>query len=173
MIATEIDELITKARELLSMDNEPLMPGFGMLVDKTFVKAMTDALEAAQKEIERLNKFCNEWCSGEDHYQEALSMLDCARCALKEEIARAEKAEAKNRWIPVSERLPKASEYRNGERYKSMDSNELVPFLVCCEDTELPFRAFYDGRNWGDGWSKLDVICWMPLPEPPKGAQDE
>lgn len=93
--------------------------------------------------------------------------------ALEAMTARAEKAEAKNRWIPVSEKLPEASEYRNGNRYKSMDSNELVPFLVCCEDTELPFRAFYDGKNWGDGWSKLDVICWMPLPAPLKGAQDE
>lgn len=67
-------------------------------------------------------------------------------------------------WIPVSERLPKESEYRNGNRYKFMDSNELVPLLVCCKDTEIPFRAFYDGKNWGDGWSKVDVICWMPLP---------
>ena len=71
-------------------------------------------------------------------------------------------------WISVSEKLPKESEYRNGNRYKFMDSNELVPLLVCCKDTEIPFRAFYNGKNWGDGWSKVDVICWMPLPQPPK-----
>ena len=29
-------------------------------------------------------------------------------------------------------------------------------------------EAFYNGKNWGDGWSKVDVICWMPLPQPPK-----
>ena len=74
---------------------------------------------------------------------------------------------AKPRWIPVTERLPDANEYRNGNRHKSMDSNDLVPFLVCCEDTEIPFRAFYDGKSWGDGWGKLEVIYWCPLPKPP------
>lgn len=119
-------------------------------------------------------KICNAATDGDTAFIAASRTLVPQLCdALETETARAEKAEAKNRWIPVSERLPEASEYRNGNRYKSMDSNELVPFLVCCKDTELPFRAFYDGRNWGDGWSKLDVICWMPLPAPLKGAQDE
>ena len=80
-----------------------------------------------------------------------------------------EAADKAQRWIPVSERLPAVSEYRNGDKFKSMDSNELVPFLVCCEDTEIPFRAFYDGKNWGDGWGKQNVTHWRPLPEPPKG----
>ena len=75
------------------------------------------------------------------------------------------------RWIPVSERLPAVSEYRNGDKFKSMDSNELVPFLVCCEDTEIPFRAFYDGKNWGDGWGKQNVTHWQPLPQPPQKGE--
>ena len=80
-----------------------------------------------------------------------------------------EAADKAQRWIPCSERLPTASEYRNGDRYKSMDSNELVPLLVCCGDTEIPFRAFYDGKNWGDGWGKQNVTHWQPLPLAPKG----
>ena len=87
--------------------------------------------------------------------------LDAAADAL-------EAADKAQRWIPVSERLPTASEYRNGDRYKSMDSNELVPLLVCCKDTEIPFRAFYDGKRWGDGWGKPEVTHWQPLPEPPR-----
>ena len=75
---------------------------------------------------------------------------------------------AAQRWIPVKERLPAVSEYRNGDKFKSMDSNELVPFLVCCEDTEIPFRAFYDGKNWGDGWGKQNVTHWQHLPQPPQ-----
>ena len=114
---------------------------------RTLVPQLCDALEAAEKETK--------------HYQTLASQS-------KDLTARAEKAEAENRWIPVNKRLPKITEYRNENRYKSMDSNELVPFLVCCKDTEIPFRAFYDGKNWGDGWNKLKVTHWMPLPEMPK-----
>lgn len=61
------------------------------------------------------------------------------------------------RWIPVSESLPEIFRDEYGE---------LIPYLVCVNGTEYPFRAFYDGENWGDGWAKIDVIAWMPLPEP-------
>ena len=44
---------------------------------------------------------------------------------------------------------------------------ELIPFLVCCRGTVHPFRAMYDGKNWGDGIGRLNVTHWMPLPEPP------
>jgi hypothetical protein len=65
-------------------------------------------------------------------------------------------------WIPVSERPPEESEYRND------DTRELIPLLVCVDGTEYPFRAVYDGKHWGDGWSETDVKYWMPLPLPPK-----
>ncbi len=54
------EELIKTAWELLSKDDEPLLPGFGMLVDKIFVKSLTDALEEAEKEIERLRREIRE-----------------------------------------------------------------------------------------------------------------
>jgi hypothetical protein len=66
------------------------------------------------------------------------------------------------RWIPVSERLPKENEYRDKA------TGELIPLLVCARSTEYPFRAFYDGKNWGDGFNRIDVAHWMPLPQPPK-----
>jgi hypothetical protein len=65
-------------------------------------------------------------------------------------------------WIPVSERLPVESEFRD------KSTGELIPFLVCVEGTELPFRALYDGKPWGDGWNKIDAKYWMPLPAAPK-----
>lgn len=126
------------------------------LATRELLKNLCDALEAEHEEIGRLIDLSGDWKEAADQYH----------AERNDAITRAEKAEAKNRWIPISERLPKASEYQNGNRYKSMDSNELVPFLVCCKDTELPFRAFYDRKNWGDGWSKLEVICWRPLPTP-------
>ena len=112
-----------------------------------------------------------EWAHGNE-WETPITLgdnLDAAADRLEAADKRVKELEEAQRWIPVSERLPKASEYRHGNRYKSMDSNALVPFLVCCEDTEIPFRAFYDGKNWGDGWGKQNVTHWCPLPEPPKG----
>ena len=62
-------------------------------------------------------------------------------------------------WISVAE-PPK--EYRD-------EYGELIPFLVCEEDTDYPFRAMYDGKTWGDGIFAIPVKWWMPLPQPPKG----
>lgn len=55
------------------------------------------------------------------------------------------------------------------EEYRD-ECGELIPFLVCCQGTVYPFRAMYDGANWGDGIGVLKVTHWMPLPEPPKGG---
>ena len=62
-------------------------------------------------------------------------------------------------WIPASE---PPTEYR--DKY-----GELIPFLVCLDGTEYPFRAMYDGKVWGDGLGEIPVTYWMPLPQPPKG----
>ena len=61
-------------------------------------------------------------------------------------------------WISVAE-PPK--EYRD-------EYGELIPFLVCEEGTDYPFRAMYDGKTWGDGIFAVPVKWWMHLPVPPK-----
>lgn len=61
-------------------------------------------------------------------------------------------------WISVAE-PPK--EYRD-------EYGELIPFLVCVEGTDYPFRAMYDGKTWGDGIFAIPVKWWMHLPAPPK-----
>ena len=53
------------------------------------------------------------------------------------------------------------------EEYRD-EYGELIPFLVCEEGTDYPFRAFYDGKNWGDGIFAISVKWWMRLPAPPK-----
>ena len=62
-------------------------------------------------------------------------------------------------WISVAE-PPK--EYRD-------EYGELIPFLVCAEGTDYPFRAMYDGNTWGDGIFAIHVKWWMPLQQPPEG----
>ena len=52
-------------------------------------------------------------------------------------------------------------------------SREQIPLLVCEKDTRYPYRAMYDGKEWGDGLMKIRGIThWMPLPEPPKMKGD-
>lgn len=71
----------------------------------------------------------------------------------------------KQEWISVEERLPTEDEYRDEYR-------ELIPLLVCEKDTRYPYRAMYDGKEWGDGLMKIRGIThWMPLPMPPKGGE--
>ena len=61
-------------------------------------------------------------------------------------------------WIPAEE---PPEEYRD-------EYGELIPFLVCAEGTDYPFRAMYDGKTWGDGIFAIHVKWWMYLPAPPK-----
>ena len=61
-------------------------------------------------------------------------------------------------WIPASEPPKK---YRD-------EYGELIPFLVCEEGTDYPFRAMYDGKTWGDGIFAIRVKWWMHIPALPK-----
>ncbi len=66
----------------------------------------------------------------------------------------------KQRWIPVTERLPEEPEeniYFEGKR--------LELYLVTERRAAYPFRAFWNGKNFTDGFSRLDVTAWMPLPD--------
>ena len=74
--------------------------------------------------------------------------------------ARIAELEAAQRWRVVADgELP--------EKYRD-ETREYIPFLVCEGDRDYPFRAMYDGINWGDGMFMLDVTHWMPLPTPPE-----
>ena len=72
-------------------------------------------------------------------------------------------------WIPCSERLPKEPKTN-----PVLEGKNLELYLVTTEygsneqDKVYPFRAFWNGVNFTDGWHILDVSAWMPLPEPHK-----
>ena len=63
--------------------------------------------------------------------------------------------EAKQRWIPVSERLPE----------------EFTLVLTIGKDN-LPVAAHVDGKNWYSSFEySLNVTHWMTLPEPPEESE--
>lgn len=65
------------------------------------------------------------------------------------------------RWIPVSERLPEEPKEK-----EIFDSKPLELYLVSIKGDSYPFRAFWNGKFFTNGWQKCDVTAWMPLPEP-------
>lgn len=64
-------------------------------------------------------------------------------------------------WIPVSERLPEEP-----EENEIFDNKPLELYLVSIKGDPYPFRAFWNGKFFTNGWQKCEVTAWMPLPEP-------
>ena len=62
-------------------------------------------------------------------------------------------------WIPVKERLPEEP-----EQNPKLDDRPMELYLVD-NGEDYPFRAFWNGKYFHDGWRRLDVLAWMPLPE--------
>lgn len=61
-------------------------------------------------------------------------------------------------WISCSERLPEEPKPN-----KELEGKPLDIYLVC-KSGNIPFRAFWNGKFFTDGWTTLDVDAWMPLP---------
>lgn len=80
-----------------------------------------------------------------------------------------EVVERESDWIPCSERIPEEP-----KENPVFDGKCLEVYLVTTkygssdQDKVYPFRAFWNGINFTDGCRILDVIAWMPLPEPYK-----
>lgn len=62
-------------------------------------------------------------------------------------------------WIPVSERLPDEPEENPEFEYRRLEM-----YLVCVDGCKYPFRAFWDGKYFADGFCRVSVTAWQPLP---------
>ena len=71
------------------------------------------------------------------------------------------------RWVSCSERLPEKPKPN-----PDLDGKPLDLYLVCAKG-DTPFRAFWNGETFTDGWFCLthEVDAWMPLPEPYKKGE--
>ena len=115
-----------------------------------------------QKAIEVIDTLLHLMCGEEreDEYKPTMEEMSNSMDLLKELVDKADSFE----WIPVSERLPEPPKGRN----PMLDYKMLDIYLVTVSDEGYPIRAFWDGKNFGDGMFKLDVKAWMPLPKPMK-----
>ena len=66
-------------------------------------------------------------------------------------------------WIPCEVELP--PQPKENPLY---ENKPLQIYLVSVKNCEEPFRAFWNGKDFTDGWSKLNVEAWMNLPQPYK-----
>ena len=63
-------------------------------------------------------------------------------------------------WIQVEERTPEKP-----KENPAFDDKPLELYLVDIGES-YSLRAFWNGKQFTDGWSVLNVIAWQPLPEP-------
>lgn len=70
-------------------------------------------------------------------------------------------------WIPVIERLPEEP-----EENEIFDNKPLELYLVSIKGDPYPFRAFWNGKFFTNGWQKCEVTAWMPLPEPYRESEE-
>lgn len=90
-------------------------------------------------------------------------------CQIIELLEDQQKAYEDTGWIPVEERLPEEP-----KENPVFDDKPLELYLVDMGGS-YPLRAFWNGKEFTDGWSVLKVTAWMPLPEPyrPERSNDE
>lgn len=81
-------------------------------------------------------------------------------------IDEAEK-EYNNGWIPCTTELPPQPK-SNPE----FEGKPLELYLVSRNDYKYPWRAFWNGEDFTDGFRKVYPVAWQPLPEQYKGEQE-
>lgn len=74
-------------------------------------------------------------------------------------IAELERKLKEKDWIPCDKELP--PQPRENPLF---ENKPLELYLVSLNSTDYPWRAFWNGKFFTDGWSKVEPTAWMPLP---------
>lgn len=69
-------------------------------------------------------------------------------------------------WIPCEVELPPMP-----KENPLFENKPLELYLTTIKGADYPFRAFWNGKYFTDGWGEVEAIAWMPLPPKyePKG----
>lgn len=87
---------------------------------------------------------------------------NCPLVPIQEELA-TDTNVGSNGWIPCSERLPEEP-----KENPFFEGKPLELYLVSMKHDKYPWRAFWNGKDFTDGWSIVQPEAWMPLPDPYK-----
>lgn len=94
----------------------------------------------------------------------AVGQLNEIGCQFGQKMDEVKKKLEVLQWIPCSERMPEEPKGNPIFCYKRVEL-----YLISVKNSDYPFRAFWNGKIFTDGFGKVDAIAWMPLPEPYKG----
>ena len=71
-------------------------------------------------------------------------------------------------WISVKDRLPD-----DKDKYLVLTSQDKQQWTGCYNLSVKPNEWLLHGWTTKDGWHPFEVTHWQPLPEPPKGVDNE
>ena len=77
-------------------------------------------------------------------------------------------SEQEPKWIPVSERLPKAGEYIGDVAKYYLVQNEYGDMMVARYTHSEYWEQIYQQKPIGD-----EIVAWMPLPDPIQGRKED
>ncbi len=127
---------------------------------------MQEVFEKISKRLEKEAKWHEKrWNDGTSNY--ALQEHKAFVKAIEIVSQLAEEYSHRNEWIPCEKELPPQP-----KENPIFDNRPVELYLVSDELSDYPFRAFWNGKIFTDGFGKVDVIAWQPLPEPYKAESE-
>ena len=134
-----------------------------------FIKKLIERLEELKKrEMDREENITEDgyWEDCEEAFEDGESNGMYTAYTRAIQIVNQLAEEHSDGWIPCEKELP--PQPKENPLY---EGKALEIYLVCTSDGDLPFRAFWNGEFFTQGFAREDVIAWQPLPAPyqPKG----
>ena len=145
-----------------------LLKGVAVYADREFKNALNLAVVALEQQEKAFDEWCTD-CKEYDHNRHCCPRFSKVIRGALDKVKR-------QRWIPVTERLPKKA----GRYFVTARWNENMGYLVDAldygfkvnEDWEGTDYIFPNGGAFGEDWNgemdnlEKDILAWMPLPTP-------
>lgn len=148
-----VDIIVGNEYEAVSVAIKALEKQITVHTGNDVVERIVEHLKARQShyEEEMTKRDENDWQI--EKWSQVKAYMDAIRI-VKEEASQ-------SGWIPVkSGQMPPQP-----KENPLFENKPLELYLVDC-GVDYPFRAFWNGKFFTDGWSKVEVLAWMPLPAP-------